>query len=243
MDYRKVIYRKYSSTHLNKEGLKTSSISAESRKKVYDNDFGVHLPEDKRSSVLEIGCGNGELMLWLRDKSYFDVKGIDLSPECVDNCREKKLNVEWQSAEAFLVDKRDAFDTIIAVDVLEHLTKDEAVIFLDLAHKALKNLGKLIIRTPNADALHPHFMYGDFSHELFLNNASAKQLFAAVGFHWLQVEPGFIVVNGFFKKTLHSFAKMLVSIRVKTMLFASGIPSRDLIYAPNLVLVAEKERK
>jgi SAM-dependent methyltransferase len=47
----------------------------------------------KRVSILDAGCGTGGLMLFLRDRGYANVRGLDLSESAVAFCRQRGLDV------------------------------------------------------------------------------------------------------------------------------------------------------
>jgi SAM-dependent methyltransferase len=73
---------------------------------------------DIRGSALDVGCGSGELTLFLRKRGY-DVLGIDISPNAIASARAKAraINVDetiFRNADAFaLRDIGRTFDTVI----------------------------------------------------------------------------------------------------------------------------------
>lgn len=75
------------------------------------------------------------------------------------------------------------YDAIVAIDVLEHLRKDEALAFVDAAFTALKPGGVLLTQTVNAES--PFFgrmLHIDFTHEIAFTRHSLHQLFMVAGF-------------------------------------------------------------
>lgn len=76
-------------------------------------------------SVLDIGCGNGNFLLQLRER--YETLGIDLSPRMVEIARKKGLHVRNQQ-----ISKLEGhFDAVVAVgDVLNYLRIDELKAFL-----------------------------------------------------------------------------------------------------------------
>jgi len=65
-----------------------------------------------RGSVLDIGCGAGRVMLYLREQGYATV-GIDLSPGAVDVCRSQGLvDTHAMSAENMKFEP-NTFDTVL----------------------------------------------------------------------------------------------------------------------------------
>ena len=41
---------------------------------------------DKKSKVLDVGCGNGELMKYLHENITQNIRGLEISKESVQNC-------------------------------------------------------------------------------------------------------------------------------------------------------------
>lgn len=101
--------------------------------------------------VLDIGCLQHGIHRtysddWLHRilSSEFDTIGIDLN-EDVLKLKERGYNVYQCDAEDFNLN--DKFDTIVAGEIIEHLSNPGK--FLDCCKEHLKGNGKLIITTPN----------------------------------------------------------------------------------------------
>jgi len=101
------------------------------------------------STVLDIGCGSGELASVLKNRGI-NVIGIDISEEALSEAKEFLLesfcfNLEAEKwPEELIVQK---FDLIIASEVIEHLFDPGS--FLRKIKKLLFSNGKIIITTPN----------------------------------------------------------------------------------------------
>jgi SAM-dependent methyltransferase len=107
-----------------------------------------------RSPILEIGCGTGETLIEI-SKEY-DIKGIDLSEEAVTICRAKGLNVEKSD----LLAVSGKFNSIICVDVVEHIRDDEA--FVKHIYEILNHRGKLFILVPSGKMLQDDINFGHY---------------------------------------------------------------------------------
>ena len=71
------------------------------------------------SRVLDIGCGDGALMLALRDKDC-DVRGIEIDGACVERCVARGLSVVQGDADRDLADYPDAsFDYAVLSQTLQ----------------------------------------------------------------------------------------------------------------------------
>ncbi len=72
------------------------------------------------SRVLDIGCGNGDLMAALECESGCDARGIEIDATCVERCVSRGLSVVQGDANADLVNYPDkAFDYAILSQTLQ----------------------------------------------------------------------------------------------------------------------------
>jgi len=65
------------------------------------------------SKVIDLGCGNGTLLSYLKKERNASVKGIELAPSGVKTCRKKKLDVVQGRIDEQLPFKDDSFDYAI----------------------------------------------------------------------------------------------------------------------------------
>lgn len=76
--------------------------------------------------VFEIGCAFGDLIAELQDKYGYDVEGVDFSEYAIAHAQKSvKRNIR-QGDVLNLNFKKNCFDAIIFLDVINHLTKDES---------------------------------------------------------------------------------------------------------------------
>lgn len=79
--------------------------------------------------VLDIGCGNGALLAFLRDTKGVDARGIDVSSANVAGAVARGLSVVQGDADADLSDYPDgAFDMVILSDTLQAMRSPAAVL-------------------------------------------------------------------------------------------------------------------
>ncbi len=75
---------------------------------------------EPRTRVLDVGCGDGELLQLLAERRGVDARGIELSREGVNECVAKGLAVVQGDADTDLVDyPDDAFDYVILSQTLQ----------------------------------------------------------------------------------------------------------------------------
>ena len=109
-----------------------------------------HLGHD----VLEVGAGHGELTERLRGAGRH-VVATDLSPRCVRELAERFASdphVEVHHADLVPSGSDDQFDTIVAVNVLEHLPRDEDALTRLVAR--LRPGGRLVVVVPAFESLY-----------------------------------------------------------------------------------------
>ena len=99
----------------------------------------------KESHVLDVGCGDGILMEYLKDEKKVNIRGIEISKSKVQNCIAKGLTVIEGNAEKDLKQFPDSsFDYVVLSQTLQAFINPENVI------KELLRIGKqAIVTIPN----------------------------------------------------------------------------------------------
>ncbi len=132
---------------------------------------------------MDLACGNGWLLYFFKQQGYGNLHGVDISPEQVKVARQVAPSVEQGSLFEYLGGVPARFDLITAIDIIEHLQKDEVLAFLDACCRALRPGGRLILQMPNADSpMGLGTRYGDFTHEVMFNSHSLAGVLAVCGF-------------------------------------------------------------
>ncbi len=93
--------------------------------------------------VLDIGCGQGKYLKILKDLSC-NATGIDINSEQIEKLKEQGYTA-YTLAE---IPQDKKYDLILMAHIVEHLTPEELVNFLDTYLAMLKEDGKLIVVTP-----------------------------------------------------------------------------------------------
>lgn len=102
-------------------------------------EFLAFLKDEQKQSLLEIGAGHG------RDSKFFQENGlevtcIDLSPEMVRLCQQKRLNARVM--DMINLDFPDnSFDAVYSLNSMLHLPKKEFPVVLENVRKVLKANG------------------------------------------------------------------------------------------------------
>jgi 2-polyprenyl-3-methyl-5-hydroxy-6-metoxy-1,4-benzoquinol methylase len=238
LKYRSTLYSNYFTNQAGRSFTENYAEKFKEEKKQFAKEIIPLLPSDKSVNILDIGCGIGSLLAAVKEQNYTQVKGIDISSEQVKIANSLGVKeVECTDIMDFFSKNNQSFDVICGMDIIEHFTKDELVDLLILLKSKLNKNGRVIFRTPNADAPFASlYAQGDFTHENFMNSNSAKQVMMATGFQQIKILPSSISTNGFLKEILRRILWQLICFRIKLILFASGRSSRDVIFTPNMIL-------
>tara|TARA_Y100000590_G_C15597240_1_gene968530 strand:- start:483 stop:1079 length:597 start_codon:yes stop_codon:yes gene_type:complete len=100
---------------------------------------------EEKSSALDVGCGDGNLMQYLSENKNTDIRGLEISKEKVQNCLSKGLTVIEGDAENDLKQfPNHSFDYVILSQTLQAFVNPENVI------KELLRVGnRAIVTIPN----------------------------------------------------------------------------------------------
>ena len=139
---------------------------------------------DQGSIVFELGAGAGHFIQYLKSLGFTNVYGVDLCAPMVENARAQGLDVRLENGLDHLASVPDhSFGALVAIDIIEHLSKKELIDLFAHAFRVLKPGGVLIIKTVNGQGLFPgQIMYGDATHVTILNPGSLGQLLVMAGF-------------------------------------------------------------
>ena len=102
------------------------------------------------SKILEIGFGNGQLLLALEELDYKNLYGTDFTDRVFSSLRSYGIKLEVSDVEEKIPFK-EKFDLIIMNNVIEHFLSPDKV--LANCRDALSETGKVVLITPNSSAL------------------------------------------------------------------------------------------
>lgn len=231
--FRERLYAAYATTHAGVADL-------ESQVPGFRRDIRPHLPKDRRVQILDLGCGQGHYVRHLLALGFEHTRGIDVSPEQVEEARASGLT------QVSLGDYRQSLgvaelDVVIATDFLEHLTRFEGLQALDGIKRALRAGGAVILRVPNAGSpFGGTLRYGDLTHETSFTARSLRQLGAAAGFLKIEIHACPPPVHGF-TSALRAVAWWAVAGLMKIALIAETGQVQGHVVTQNIVAVMRLE--
>lgn len=150
----------------------------------FQRNYEQHLPADREALILDVACGAGHFLHYLRGCGYARCLGIDLSDQCLQQCAGLGLNVEKADAFEYLRDRTGRYDAIVCNELFEHLEKEQGFKLAELCRDALKEDGVLLVKVPNmACPIAPgRARYNDLTHETGFTDHSFRQLLLLSGF-------------------------------------------------------------
>ncbi|MBI1975621.1 MAG: class I SAM-dependent methyltransferase [Candidatus Vogelbacteria bacterium] len=101
----------------------------------------------KGKTVLDVGCGTGELAYHIAGRGAKKVVGIDFSPEAIKVAKHlyNRPNLSFDCVDVHAM--KGSFDVVLAVGTLEHA--DDPFRMLSLFKKLVRKGGSIIVTSPN----------------------------------------------------------------------------------------------
>jgi len=138
---------------------------------------------DHSAPILDLGCGDGRLLEYLSRRGFTNAQGVDVSAEQVAVARGRGVCVVHADIFEHLEHRQADYAAILAVDVFEHLAREELLRLAPLLHAALEDRGTLLVQTANGAGLLPgQVIHGDLTHQTIFTPESLGQLLRPVGF-------------------------------------------------------------
>lgn len=151
-------------------------------------------------SILDVGCGEGDFLEIIKEKTGAETWGIEVVAQIADKAKQKVDNIVIGKIEESLSSIPDAFfDCITFNDVLEHLIEPNEII--KLVKPKLTPNGKIIASIPNIREFYTLYNliikkdweykdYGilDSTHIRFFTKKSIVRMFEQAGYKIIKIE-------------------------------------------------------
>lgn len=116
--------------------------------------------------LLDIGCGRGELLDYLKDLGVA-VSGVDMNGTMVRSCQARGLEVVHSDALSYLRSLEDnSLGCVTGFHIIEHLPFHELFYIMQECFRVLSPDGFVLFETPNPEnvLVGSHTFYHDFTH-------------------------------------------------------------------------------
>jgi 2-polyprenyl-3-methyl-5-hydroxy-6-metoxy-1,4-benzoquinol methylase len=199
----------------------------------YRKDFVEASAFTPGMSVLELGCGNGLFLKFLKHIGVVDFLGVDGDSRVREDMPpELARHLAIADFETFFHDDAAGrrFDRIVLFDVLEHFTLDDAIAMLVRIGDLLAPGGRVVIRVPNMAspfALSIHF--GDITHRAAFTPASIRQAARVANYETLAVLP-----------QSHSTAFKEIRERILTRAIGWFLAAPPTLWTSNMIAVLQR---
>ncbi len=184
-EWKSRLYEKYVSSGQAMGSGETAAVRFAPRAAFLNHLIAAHLPVERSIRVLDLACGSGALLYFLKLRGYSDVAGVDVSAEQVALAHSLGIaEVQCAPLEEFLAGVPDgSVEAVFLLDILEHLTPEQVLGLLGSVRRVLRPGGRCIAHVPNAMGVFGMGVrFGDLTHELAFTADSARQMMRVAGF-------------------------------------------------------------
>src|SRR5581483_3311055 len=131
-----------------------------------------------KSTIVDIGCGDGHFLYFLKQQGYQNLTGVDGSADRLALCRQHVVStVEEADVVPWLAARSGAFDVVSCHHVIEHFPGESVYGFVERLSGALKPGGLLLLTTPNACTPWAGYnLYHDLTHCRLFTSDSLTQI-------------------------------------------------------------------
>jgi nucleoside-diphosphate-sugar epimerase/2-polyprenyl-3-methyl-5-hydroxy-6-metoxy-1,4-benzoquinol methylase len=155
----------------------------------YRRNYLSGFPPDRSAPILVVSCGPGYMVDMLTQQGYRDVVGIDSDATKVAYAQRRQLDCRVERAFPWIAKSENRYQAIFCEQELNHLTKPEILVFLQLCQRTLRPGGTLIVHGLNganpitgAEALAQNF-----DHYNTFTEYTLRQVLEYVGFEGVRV--------------------------------------------------------
>jgi len=179
----------------------------------------------------------------MHEAGYTNARGVDGSPEQVAAARHLGIRgVEHGDVMSVLSETvTGSMDVVVTFDLIEHFDKTELMSLIDEIHRVLKETGRWIIHTPNAESpFGSRMRYWDFTHEVAFTRVSLAQLLKASGFQTVVSYEDQPVPHGL-KSTVRLMLWKLIRIGLLGYIaIETGLIDTGAVFTQNFLTIARR---
>lgn len=132
------------------------------------------------ANILDVGCGGGEFLNFLKSKGYNNLYGLDPSKESIDRLKKSGINGMQGNIFDRIPNKMyNKFDLVISMAVIEHIY--DLNLYVEQLKKYMKKDGYLLIYAPAVEGfsqyIYPLANYFNHEHINYFSRISLENLF------------------------------------------------------------------
>lgn len=196
------------------------TVSIENFANYFVEYMDEYLPSEKKSPVLEVGSGLGNLLLVMKGFGYTNVEGYDIDDSNIDFCKKLNLNVKNIDLTQNNKSIKKQYDLIYAFDLIEHIDKEKTIPFLKNTYNLLSEKGSIVIKTQNMqNPFNLLSRYKDFTHTVGYTPDIYRQLMdeTEISSYTIKYGDGYAVYD-------HSIVKRVIKFLFKVVLRILDLP-------------------
>ena len=174
--YRSAFYQRQAEWH-GYEGPEAVLRLHRLRARYYDWYTRGWLPEDRNTRILDIGCGSGQFLHFLKERGYTRAEGIDVDGKQVEIAQELGFQAQCVDAGTYLEEAGQDYGLIAMLDIIEHFRRDELFPLMETVVSRLQVNGRLIASVPNAESpIGLPCYFADITHEMAYTAGSLEEM-------------------------------------------------------------------
>lgn len=227
--------------------LKNTVIKSKRQFEIYENYYRKNLlkflPTDKRITIVDIGCGLGHFLYFLKKNNFQNIQGIDLVEENVKFCKKKGFKVMQKDIFNYIKSTKEKSDLFVLSNFLEHFSYNQIIEIINSLSDLLNDEGKIIIIIPNCNNILGLATYfSDITHKSPLTEKSFEDLILKTrikkySFHNLIVYPNIPIIDSL----IGGYNKILFIMRRINNLLNGQKPFK--VQSKNLLAILEKTER
>lgn len=247
MNHKEQLYGKYISSGQAGRKIDKSVVSPDiafkSRAPYVKYLINKTIPTDRKIRIVDLGCGHGTYVYFLKKYGYTNIIGIDDSSEQVQFAKDLGIDeVIKGDISEFVRNNKEKIDVVLLMDVIEHLSLSDTMNLLEGINKCLTEGGKVIMHTPNAEGVFGmRIRYGDLTHEQAFTPMSMRQLMQSLDYTNIisyEDKPLIYDVKSFIRRIIWT----ILTIPFRLILIAeTGM--LNFVMSQNMLTVANKKSK
>lgn len=136
--------------------------------------------------ILEVGPGNGEFLLLLSELGYTNVTSLDIDSNVIEKLAVKFPS--YQHINSSVESHAEQYNLIILSHVLEHISVEHRIYFLNCLRERLLPGGTVLIELPNPLCFMSLAAYlNDPTHHMPISSSGLRNLLALTGYRDIKI--------------------------------------------------------